>query len=74
MTTLDKLNVGDSARIISLVSIGKERRRMLDLGFISGSNVSVLFCSPFGDPKAYFVRGTIVAIRDEDARKINVEI
>lgn len=73
MITLNDLPIGYTARVLSLVSLGKERRRMLDLGFVSGSNVTVLFSSPFGDPRAYLIRGTIIAIRDEDAKKINVE-
>lgn len=74
MTTLNRLPIGCTGRILSLVSLDKERRRMLDLGFTSGTSVKALFSSPFGDPKAYFVRGTIIAIRDEDARKIKIEI
>lgn len=74
MITLNDLPIGHSGKVFSLMSYGKERRRMLDLGFVFGTKVTVLFSSPFGDPKAYWVRGTIVAIRDEDASKIKIEV
>ena len=74
MTTLNNLPIGCTGKVISLVSFDKERRRMLDLGFVTGTIVKALFTSPFGDPKAYLVRGTIIAIRDEDAQKIKIAI
>lgn len=74
MTTLNKLPIGCTGKVISLVSEDKERRRMLDLGFTVGTRVTNLFSSPFGDPTAYLVRGTIIAIREKDAEKIKITI
>lgn len=58
---IDKLNVD-----------GEMRRRLLDLGFSGGSSVIPLFKSPLGDPTAYFVMGSIIALRHEDADKIYI--
>lgn len=74
MTTLNNLPIGSTGKVISLVSLDKDRRRMLDLGFILGTKVKALFRSPLGDPTAYLVRGTIIAIRDADAEKIKIMI
>ena len=74
MTTLNNLPIGSTGKVISLVSLDKDRRRMLDLGFILGTKVKALFRSPLGDPTAYLVRGTIIAIRDADAKKIKIMI
>lgn len=74
MTTLNNLPIGSTGKVISLVSLDKDRRRMLDLGFILGTKVKALFKSPLGDPTAYLVRGTIIAIRDVDAEKIKIMI
>lgn len=74
MTTLNNLPIGSTGKVISLVSLDKDRRRMLDLGFILGTKVKALFKSPLGDPTAYLVRGTIIAIRDADAEKIKIII
>lgn len=74
MTTLNKLPIGYTGKVISLVSEEKERRRMLDLGFTIGAKITALFSSPFGDPTAYLVRGTIIAIRENDAKRIKITI
>ena len=46
---------------------------MLDLGIISGTVIIPVLKSPSGDPRAFEVRGTLLAIRKEDACKIIVE-
>lgn len=51
---------------------GPERRRLLDLGFVPGTEVKVVMASPLGDPVAYEVRGTTVALRREQARAIRI--
>ncbi len=70
--TLNCLPVGHKARIVCLTSVGSERRRMMDLGFVQGAVVTALARSPSGDPVAYFVRGAVIALRCEDARRITV--
>jgi DtxR family Mn-dependent transcriptional regulator len=51
---------------------GPERRRLLDLGFVPGTLVEVEMVSPGGDPTAYRVRGTVIALRREQAGLIRV--
>ena len=54
--------------------MGKEdiKRRFLDLGFIPGEVTKCVLISPFKDPKAYLINNNIIAIRDVDARNIEV--
>ena len=70
--TLDNLNINKYATIYSLNCNGNLRRRLLDLGLIKGTCIKVLFKSPMGDPIAYEVRGTIIALRKEDSKLINI--
>lgn len=49
---------------------GALRRRLLDLGFVRGSRVGVAMRSPLGNPVAYVVRGTAIALRHEQAQHI----
>ena len=49
------------------------RRRVQDIGLICGTKVECVQKSPSGDPKAYLIRGALIAIRNSDARKIIVE-
>ena len=49
---------------------GALRRRLMDLGFVKGSSVSIDMKSPMGNPVAYVVRGTAIALRNDQARYI----
>ncbi|AKL94388.1 ferrous iron transport protein A [Clostridium aceticum] len=70
---LNLLPIGGFARVKELVSEGSARRRMLDLGLITDTKVESLRKSPSGDPIAYEIRGTVIALRSEEASKILVE-
>ena len=71
---LSGLPPGTRARVTGLAPAcrGPERRRLLDLGFVSGTPVEVEMNSPFGDPTAYRLRGTVVALRREQASLITI--
>ena len=73
-TTLDLLRVGEKARIIKVNNKGDIRRRFLDIGLIPGTEVESLLTSPSGDPTAFLIRGSLFAIRSEDASKIEIEV
>lgn len=60
------IGIGDGCR-------GLTRRRLLDLGFTPGARVEMERIGPFGDPRAYKVRGTLVALRHEQADHILIE-
>ena len=49
---------------------GDARRRLMDLGFTPGARVMCLFAAPSGDPRAYMVRGSVIALRREDAARM----
>lgn len=71
---LDRLKTGQRARVVALSPAcrGPERRRLLDLGFVPGTIVEVEMTSPLNDPVAYRVRGSVVALRSEQARLIQI--
>lgn len=54
---------------------GKEdiKRRLLDLGLIKGTKIKPVLISPSKDPRAFEIRGSIIAIREEDAKYIEIE-
>ena len=45
-------------------------RRLMDLGLIAGTKVTCLGKSPAGDPAAYLIRGTVIALRKADAAAV----
>ncbi|MEG2351678.1 MAG: FeoA family protein [Bacilli bacterium] len=68
--TLDKLQVNKEGKIINIKNTSNVRRRLLDLGMIKESKIKALYHSPFNDPVAYLIRGTVIALRKEDAKNI----
>ena len=72
--SMDKLSAGQSAVVIKLNTKGDMRRRFMDLGLIEGTAVTCLGQSPAGDPKAFLIRGAVIAIRKEDCREIYVTL
>jgi len=72
---LSSLLEGETATIvgISKESRGESRRRLLDLGFVRGSQISIDLVSPLKNPIAYLVKGTSIALRKEQASKILIK-
>lgn len=71
--TLTELAVGESSVIMGLVTEGSMRRRFLDVGLSRGTCVTCVGESPFGDPRAYLVRGCKIAIRRRDAKTVLID-
>lgn len=73
--TLAELVPGASARVVRLAAAlqGPQRRRLLDLGVVPGTMITVSFTSPGGDPAAYLIRGALIALRRTQAELIQVE-
>jgi DtxR family transcriptional regulator, Mn-dependent transcriptional regulator len=73
---LSNLRPGDRAKVLGMTPAcrGAERRRLLDLGFVAGTPVEVEMVSPAGDPTAYRVRGTVIALRREQAGLIRIAV
>ncbi len=72
---LTQLAQGQGATIVGLSPgiRGAERRRLLDLGFLPGTRLFAELRSPSGDPTAYIVRDTLIALRADQARHIRVQ-
>lgn len=75
MRPLSSLRSGDTARIVALSPsiVGRERRRLLDLGLVAGTSIERDFDSMLGSPTAYRVRGATIALRKQQADRIFVE-
>lgn len=71
---LTNLPINASASVVSLNCYGGVRRRLLDLGIVKGTEITPILKSPSGDPTAFFVRGSTIAIREEDACLIDVKL
>lgn len=70
--SLDKINLNEKYLIDEVLLDEHTKKRIYDLGLIENTLIEAVYKSPFGDPIAYSVRGTIIAIRNNDAKKIIV--
>ena len=68
--TLDQLPVGETAEIAAVGGEGALRLRLLDMGLIPRTKVTVQKIAPMGDPMEIRVRGYELTLRLEDARVI----
>ena len=71
-TSLDRLPPDRRAVVQEVFAQGAERRRLQELGFVPGAQVECVGTSPLGDPRAYQLRGTVIALRRRDARPVRV--
>ncbi len=69
---LPSLSVGQSARVRS-VGPGPIRRRLLELGFVSGTPVRVVRFAPFGGPMQVELHGYHISLRRREADAILVD-
>jgi len=69
---LSQLTTGERAEILALSEAirGFSRRRLLDFGVTPGTKIFPILDNPFGDPRAFRVRGTTIGIRNEQAQEI----
>lgn len=70
--TLSSLKIGEEGIILGIAKSlrGQQRRRLMDLGIVPGTKIEAELESFTGDPVAYNVRGTTVALRKQQTDKI----
>ncbi len=73
MTTMNNLQINQEGTVKCVLNSGSIRRRFADIGLISGTKVSCVAISALGDPKAYLIRGSIMAIRNTDSKAVVLE-
>ncbi len=69
---LSQLPDGQTAKVVDIAPWlqGFTRRRLMDLGLTPGAEVVPVLRPFFGDPRAYRVRGTTIALRDDQAAAV----
>lgn len=73
--TLADVQQWETASVIGISSAlqGAQRRRLLDLGVVPGTEITPELVSGAGDPIAYRIRGALVALRRSQASRISVK-
>ncbi len=69
---LSSLKIGERGKILGIAKSlrGQQRRRLMDLGIVPGTEVEAEMESFSGDPVAYRIRGASVALRKSQTDKI----
>lgn len=70
--TLNELKPGQSAIIQSVDGENELRCRLLDMGLIPHTEVTLRKVAPMGDPLEIQIRGYELTLRVDDAKKIGI--
>ena len=71
--SLNELSIGKSGRILEVGGEKILRRRLLEMGITPHTVITVKKAAPMGDPIELLLRGYVLTLRLEDAKKITVE-
>jgi ferrous iron transport protein A len=72
--TLQQLAVGQQATIVRIGGEKATRRRLLDMGLVTGETVTVARVAPLGDPIEVLIKGYHLSLRKQEAGQITVEV
>lgn len=72
LTSMSELRKGESGIIKRINHTGNMRRRLIDIGFNVGERVTLLAHAPLGEPSAFYIKGSVIALRKADAELINI--
>ncbi len=71
---LNMIKLNNTVIIHSLNCKENIKRRLLDLGLCENAKITPIFKSFSNDPTAYSIRGTTIAIREDDSKNIFVKL
>ena len=71
--TLNELELNKTGYVKNLNCADSVKRRLLDLGLIKDTKIVPVLISPSGDPTAFEIRNTLIAIREEDTKLIDLK-
>ena len=72
LTAMSSLGIGESGIIKSIDHVGNMRRRLIDIGFSVGERVTLIARAPLGEPNAFYIKGSVIALRRSDAKLITI--
>lgn len=70
--SLLSIKKGEKVKIKKISNSENMKDRLLDLGLTPGSYTEFLFAAPSGDPRAFLVRGAVIALRKGDCVQIEI--
>jgi ferrous iron transport protein A len=71
--TLKTAKRGEIVKVVKIGGEGALKRRIMDMGIVKGTSISVRKVAPLGDPIEIAVRNYGLSLRKADAELIEVE-
>lgn len=72
--TLNELKVGANAIVSGINGKGVLRSRLLEMGVIPNTKITVVKKAPLGDPIEIYLRSYSLTLRLEDCKNIEVQV
>ena len=69
---LSELKTGETATVVKVLGYGGFRRRIIEMGFVKGQEVTVVLDAPLKDPIEYHIMGYDISLRRKEAEMIVV--
>ncbi len=69
---LSELKKGETATVVKVLGYGGFRRRIIEMGFVRGQEVTAVFDAPLKDPIDYNIMGYDISLRRKEAEMIVV--
>ncbi len=74
IVTLADMHVGETGVVEALQGHGNIQHRLVDMGVVKGSHITVVKKAPLGDPVEVKVKGCALALRMNEAAMISVAV
>lgn len=71
--TLDQMQPGEMGKVIKITGSGPIKRRIIDMGLVGGTQISVVKFAPLGDPMEIKVKNFNLSLRKTEAALIEVQ-
>ena len=71
---LSHIKKGQKCRLVSINGEGKLKQKLLDMGFIFGSDIEVIREAPLYDPMELKIHNYLISLRKSEANLLEVEL
>ncbi|MBF0384313.1 MAG: FeoA domain-containing protein [Candidatus Omnitrophica bacterium] len=72
MVKLSEIGVKEKCKVVKVVGSKSIKKRLLEMGFVRGTDIYVEKLAPLGDPMELVLKGYHVSLRREEANDVYV--